>query len=85
MTFRYSGTGFYINVKPGEIVGDTIKRLLAEQPNAARPGTSQLRAQVKFVHAIEDMRVVQDIEAMREILVSVMTDLAREIHDLTPE
>jgi hypothetical protein len=77
VSYRYTGSGFRINVKPGEIVSDTLARLKTEQHGVDRPTGQLLVAQVRMVHAIEDVRVAIDFEQARDALVRALEEIAR--------
>lgn len=85
MTYRYTGSGFRINVKPGEIVSDTVKRLREEQANVDKPPGQLMVAQVRIVHAIEDVRVAVDFEQARDALVTALEEIARASFGLVRE
>lgn len=82
MNYRYTGSGFIVNVKAGETAADSVKRLLAEQPTTDRPSMQVLNAQVRLVHAIEDIVVANDVAEIREALVTALRELAAHTHGL---
>jgi hypothetical protein len=77
VSYRYTGSGFRINVKPGEIVSDTVQRLKAEQHGVDRPTGQLLIAQVRLVHAIEDVKVAVDFEQAKRAIVDALEEIAR--------
>ena len=85
MTYRYQGSGFKIDVKPGEIVSDTVARLRKEQHNVDKPPGQLLVAQVRIVHAIEDVRAAVDFEQAQQALVSALEEIARASFNLVRE
>lgn len=84
MKYRYHGSGFVVNAKAGETLGDTMKRVVAEQPNVDRPSGSLLRSQVTMVHAIEDLRVAVDFEQAKQPLIDALSELAKQAYGLVP-
>lgn len=82
MNYRYTGSGFIVNVKAGETPADSVKRLLAEQPTTDRPSMQVLNAQVRLVHAIEDIAAANDVAEVRDALVSALRELAAHTHGL---
>jgi len=75
--YRYEGSGFRINVRPGELPSETVARLLKEQPNVDRPATPLLKSQVCLVHAIEDIDCAVTWEQARPCVVQALREIAR--------
>lgn len=77
MKYRYSGTGFVIEVREDETVDQAVKRLLAEQKNHDRPTMQLLLAQVRVVHALNAL----DREGQVHVA-SVLREMVRMTHGL---
>lgn len=83
-TYRYRGSPFRFEVKPGEGPADTVKRLTLEH-GVDRPPSQLLRSQVKLVHAIEDIQAAEDWEHAKRHLVEALEAIGEYSHHLTRE
>lgn len=82
MKYRYAGTGFTINVLPGETTAQAQARILREQQQADRPSLQLLKSQIELVRCIEALEL--DPNADHSALVGVLREIVKVTHRLEP-